>query len=240
MPRWSPPLTRTVSATAALRNPPGAPPPPRPAQREGRGVGAENSVTSCDLQILVYETIEAISSSRPDSRCRGRGSAAGPPPPPGPAGCSRSAASTCASRARGSGRTRPAHCCWDVDGAPEWWPINQVARTAVPPRVDQRFPCGRHCSQWWWAGLIVGASAHRLRTRAGIGQPPVSGCDPRRVHLLMSPTLHPLHLAGGLRRSERVPPASSAVSCADANSCRRCRSNARYARWRVLGGSARR
>jgi hypothetical protein len=39
-------------------------------------VGAENSVTSCDLQILVYETTEAISSQRPNGRCGVRGSAA--------------------------------------------------------------------------------------------------------------------------------------------------------------------
>jgi hypothetical protein len=39
-------------------------------------VGAENSVTSCDLQILVYETTEAISSQWSDSRAGGRGSAA--------------------------------------------------------------------------------------------------------------------------------------------------------------------
>jgi hypothetical protein len=39
-------------------------------------VGAENSVTSCDLQILVYETTEAISSQRPNGRPGGRGSVA--------------------------------------------------------------------------------------------------------------------------------------------------------------------
>jgi hypothetical protein len=33
-----------------------------PAVRVGLPVGAENSVTSCDLQILVYEAAEAVSS----------------------------------------------------------------------------------------------------------------------------------------------------------------------------------
>ena len=40
-------------------------------------VGAENSVTSCDLQVLVYEAAEPVSSHRPDD-CTGTwGSAAG-------------------------------------------------------------------------------------------------------------------------------------------------------------------
>src|ERR671920_1428079 len=39
-------------------------------------VGAENPATSRDLQILVYEAAEAISSQRPDGRSGGRGSAA--------------------------------------------------------------------------------------------------------------------------------------------------------------------
>ena len=39
-------------------------------------VGAENPATSPDLQILVYEAAEAISSQRPDGRSGGRGSAA--------------------------------------------------------------------------------------------------------------------------------------------------------------------
>jgi hypothetical protein len=43
--------------------------------RTGR-VGAENSVTSRDLQILVYETAESISSQRPDGCAGGRGSGA--------------------------------------------------------------------------------------------------------------------------------------------------------------------
>jgi hypothetical protein len=40
------------------------------------GVGAENSVTSGDLHILVYETAEPVSSQRPDGRCAGWGSVA--------------------------------------------------------------------------------------------------------------------------------------------------------------------
>ncbi|GAA3082839.1 hypothetical protein GCM10010464_53640 [Pseudonocardia yunnanensis] len=43
----------------------------------GPAVGAENSVTLCDLQILVYETTEAVSSQRPNGRSGGRGSVAG-------------------------------------------------------------------------------------------------------------------------------------------------------------------
>ena len=39
-------------------------------------MGAENSVTSCDLQILVNEAAEAVSSLRSDGRAGGRGSAA--------------------------------------------------------------------------------------------------------------------------------------------------------------------
>ena len=45
---------------------------------QGQGpVGAENSVKSCDLHVLVYETAEPVSSQRPDGRCAGRGSVAG-------------------------------------------------------------------------------------------------------------------------------------------------------------------
>jgi hypothetical protein len=36
------------------------------------GVGAENSVTSCDLQILVNEAAEPVTTQRPDGRCGGR------------------------------------------------------------------------------------------------------------------------------------------------------------------------
>jgi len=39
-------------------------------------VRAENSVTSCDLQVLVIEAAESISSQRPNSRSGARGSAA--------------------------------------------------------------------------------------------------------------------------------------------------------------------
>jgi hypothetical protein len=39
-------------------------------------VGAENAVTSRDLQILVYQATNAISSKRPKRRCGGRRSAA--------------------------------------------------------------------------------------------------------------------------------------------------------------------
>jgi hypothetical protein len=39
-------------------------------------VGAENSVRSCDLHILVYEATEPISSQRPKNRSGVRGSAA--------------------------------------------------------------------------------------------------------------------------------------------------------------------
>jgi hypothetical protein len=38
-------------------------------------VGAENSVTSCDLQVLVDETAESIWSQRSNSRFGARGSA---------------------------------------------------------------------------------------------------------------------------------------------------------------------
>jgi hypothetical protein len=51
-------------------------------------VGAENSVTSCDLHVLVHEAGEPVSSQRSDGECGGRGSAAcgaGPTPPSGPA-----------------------------------------------------------------------------------------------------------------------------------------------------------
>ena len=40
-------------------------------------VGAENTVMSCDLHVLVYETAEPVSSQRPDGRCGGRGSSVG-------------------------------------------------------------------------------------------------------------------------------------------------------------------
>jgi hypothetical protein len=39
-------------------------------------VGAENPVTSSDLQVLVNETAEAVSSQWSDGRAGGRGSAA--------------------------------------------------------------------------------------------------------------------------------------------------------------------
>jgi hypothetical protein len=39
-------------------------------------VGADNSVTSCDLHVLVYEAAESISSQLLDGRSGGRGSAA--------------------------------------------------------------------------------------------------------------------------------------------------------------------
>ena len=40
-------------------------------------VGAENSVRSCDLHILVYEATEPVSSQRPKNRCGRRGSVGG-------------------------------------------------------------------------------------------------------------------------------------------------------------------
>jgi hypothetical protein len=40
------------------------------------GVGAENSVTSCDMQILVHQAAEAVSSYRSNGRAGGRASAA--------------------------------------------------------------------------------------------------------------------------------------------------------------------
>jgi hypothetical protein len=40
-------------------------------------VGAENSVRSCDLHILVYEATEPVSSQRPKNRCGWRGSVGG-------------------------------------------------------------------------------------------------------------------------------------------------------------------
>jgi hypothetical protein len=40
-------------------------------------VGAENSVTSCDLHILVEKATEAVASQRTNGRSAGRGSAAG-------------------------------------------------------------------------------------------------------------------------------------------------------------------
>ena len=43
----------------------------------GTPVGAENSVRSCDLHILVYEATEPISSQRPKNRCGVRRSAGG-------------------------------------------------------------------------------------------------------------------------------------------------------------------
>jgi hypothetical protein len=45
-------------------------------QPQPEPVGAENPVTSCDLQIFVYETAEPVSSQRPDGPRGGRGSAA--------------------------------------------------------------------------------------------------------------------------------------------------------------------
>jgi hypothetical protein len=39
-------------------------------------VCAENTVTSCDLQILVYETAESVSSKRPDCRAGAWGNVA--------------------------------------------------------------------------------------------------------------------------------------------------------------------
>jgi hypothetical protein len=43
----------------------------------GQLVGAENFVTSCDVQIFVYEATELVSSQRPDGRRGERGSVAG-------------------------------------------------------------------------------------------------------------------------------------------------------------------
>ena len=40
-------------------------------------VGAENSIRSCDLHILVYEATEPVSSQRPKNRCGWRGSVGG-------------------------------------------------------------------------------------------------------------------------------------------------------------------
>ena len=40
-------------------------------------VGAENSVTLCDLQVFVYEATEPVSSQRPKNRCGWRGSVGG-------------------------------------------------------------------------------------------------------------------------------------------------------------------
>jgi hypothetical protein len=42
----------------------------------GGPVGAENTDTSCDLQILVYQAAEPVASQGPDGRAGGRGSAA--------------------------------------------------------------------------------------------------------------------------------------------------------------------
>ena len=42
----------------------------------GGPMGAENPVTSCDLQVLVNETAESVSSQWSDGRSGGRGSAA--------------------------------------------------------------------------------------------------------------------------------------------------------------------
>jgi hypothetical protein len=50
-----------------------------PVSFQGRLIdpeGAENSATSCDLQILVYETSESVSSQRLNGRAGGLGSAA--------------------------------------------------------------------------------------------------------------------------------------------------------------------
>jgi hypothetical protein len=40
----------------------------------GKGVGAENAVTSCDLHVLVHETAEPVASEGLDSCAGGRGS----------------------------------------------------------------------------------------------------------------------------------------------------------------------
>ena len=45
--------------------------------RKLRPVGADNSVTSCDVQVLVYEAAEPVSSHRPDDRTGTWWSAAG-------------------------------------------------------------------------------------------------------------------------------------------------------------------
>jgi hypothetical protein len=37
-------------------------------QPDAQPVGAENAVTSCDLDVLVYEAAERVSSERPDGR----------------------------------------------------------------------------------------------------------------------------------------------------------------------------
>jgi hypothetical protein len=47
-----------------------------PAEGGPRPVGAENSVTSRDLHVFVYEAAEPISSQRPNGRLGGRRSAA--------------------------------------------------------------------------------------------------------------------------------------------------------------------
>src|SRR6187397_3103782 len=39
-------------------------------------VGAENPATSCDLHVLMYKTVEPVSSQRPDGRAGARGSVA--------------------------------------------------------------------------------------------------------------------------------------------------------------------
>jgi len=50
----------------------------RTTRRGGRRpVGAENSVTSCDLHVLVQKATETVASQRTNSRCGRRGSAAG-------------------------------------------------------------------------------------------------------------------------------------------------------------------
>jgi hypothetical protein len=42
----------------------------------------------------------------------------------------------------GFGADMPRILLLDVDGAREWWPINKVTRTGVPPRVGRSVPCG--------------------------------------------------------------------------------------------------
>jgi hypothetical protein len=58
------PVTATTEQNGAASS---ASPESAPAQR----VGAENSVTLCDLQVFVYEATEPVSSQRPDGRSGG-------------------------------------------------------------------------------------------------------------------------------------------------------------------------
>ena len=46
-------------------------PTPAPLISQVKPVGAENSVTLCDLQVFVYEATEPVSSQRPDGRSGG-------------------------------------------------------------------------------------------------------------------------------------------------------------------------